>query len=166
MLYIFLQQFQFSDVSFMPLLQKNKPQTREAVVRKCSVKKMFSEISQNSQENICARVSFLIKLQALGNFIKKMTLAQVFSCEFCKISKSTFFTEHLQATASVLFKVMLTFCLKMIIYQITVDEIEIRKKCSVFFHLNKISPQSKRLVFSFSIQWSTYNTNLRNDRVN
>ena len=30
-----------------------------------SEKKMFLEISQNSQENTCARVSFLIKLQAL-----------------------------------------------------------------------------------------------------
>ena len=36
------------------------------------------------------------------NFIKKKTLAQVFSCEFCRISKSTFFTEHLQVTASVI----------------------------------------------------------------
>ena len=33
--------------------------------RRCSVKKVFLEISQNSQENTCARVSFLIKLQAL-----------------------------------------------------------------------------------------------------
>ena len=33
------------------------------------------------------------------NFIKKDTLAQVFSCEFCEISKNTFFTEHLWATA-------------------------------------------------------------------
>ena len=30
----------------------------------CSVKKVFLEILQNSQENTCARVSFLIKLQA------------------------------------------------------------------------------------------------------
>ena len=36
----------------------------EAVAQRCSVKKMFLEISQNSQENTCARVSFLIKLQA------------------------------------------------------------------------------------------------------
>ena len=35
------------------------------------------------------------------NFIKKETLAQVFSSGFCKISKNTFFTEHLWATASV-----------------------------------------------------------------
>ena len=54
----------------------------EAVVQRCSVKKMFLEIPQNSQENTCARVSFLIKLQAE---------AQVFSCEFCEISKITFF---------------------------------------------------------------------------
>ena len=36
----------------------------EAVIQRCSVKKMFIEISQNSQGNTCARVSFLIKLQA------------------------------------------------------------------------------------------------------
>ena len=35
------------------------------------------------------------------NFIKKETLAQVFSCEFCDIFKKTFFTEHLWATASI-----------------------------------------------------------------
>ena len=35
---------------------------REAVVRRCSVKEVFSEILQKSQENTCARVSFLIKL--------------------------------------------------------------------------------------------------------
>ena len=62
----------------------------EAVAQRCSVKKMFSEISQNLQENTCARVFFLV------NFIKKETLAQVFSCEFCKISKNTFLTEHLR----------------------------------------------------------------------
>ena len=30
----------------------------EAVVRRCSAKKVFLEISQNSQENTCARDSF------------------------------------------------------------------------------------------------------------
>ena len=40
------------------------------------------------------------KLQAACNFIKKETLALVFSCKFCEISKNTFFTEHLRATAS------------------------------------------------------------------
>ena len=36
----------------------------EAVAQKCSVKMMFIEISQNSEESTCARVSFLIKLLA------------------------------------------------------------------------------------------------------
>ena len=36
---------------------------KEAVAQMCSVKKVFLEISKNSQENTCARVSFLIKLQ-------------------------------------------------------------------------------------------------------
>ena len=34
------------------------------------------------------------------NFIKKETLAQVFSCEFCEIFKNTFFTEQLRTTTS------------------------------------------------------------------
>ena len=74
----------------------------EAVSRRCSVKKVFLEILQNSQENTCGKDSFLIKLQTSPcNFIKKETLAQVlFSCEFCEISKSTFFIEHLLTTAS------------------------------------------------------------------
>ena len=54
----------------------------EAVTQRCSVKKVFLEISQNGQENTCARVSFSIKLQ--------IEATQVFSCKFCKISKNTF----------------------------------------------------------------------------
>ena len=42
----------------------------EAVVRKCSIKKVFLEISQNSQENTCARGSFVIKLQARTPFLQ------------------------------------------------------------------------------------------------
>ena len=53
-------------------------------------KKVFLELSQNSQENTCARASFSIK----------ETLVQVFSCEFCKISKNSFLREHFRATAS------------------------------------------------------------------
>ena len=43
---------------------------------------------------------FLMKLQAVCNFVKKETLAQVFSWKFCEISKDTFSIEHLPATAS------------------------------------------------------------------
>ena len=34
------------------------------------------------------------------NFIKKETLTQVFSCEFCEISNNTFFTQHIRTTDS------------------------------------------------------------------
>ena len=59
-------------------------------------------MSQNSQENTRARVSFLIKLQApeACNFIKKETLARVFSSQFCEIFRNPFLTEHLRDTAS------------------------------------------------------------------
>ena len=73
----------------------------EAAAQRCSVRKGFIETLQISQENACARASFLIKLQVLClQFTEKQTLAQVFSCEFCKISKKTFFTEHLWVTTS------------------------------------------------------------------
>ena len=38
----------------------------EAVVQRCFVKKVFLEISQNSQENTCARASFLTKTKVAG----------------------------------------------------------------------------------------------------
>ena len=34
------------------------------------------------------------------NFVKKETLAQVFLCQFCEISRNTFYTEHFCTTAS------------------------------------------------------------------
>ena len=59
------------------LISENSSNTfSEAVVQRCSVKKVFLEISLDSQENSCARASIL------------ETLAQVFSCEFCEISKN------------------------------------------------------------------------------
>ena len=74
------------------------PRRTRSSHQRCSMKKVFLEISQNSQENTCARVSFLIKLQPQDcNFIEKETLAQVISCEFREISKNVFFhREHLR----------------------------------------------------------------------
>ena len=48
---------------------------QKQVIQRCSVRKMFIETSQNSQENTCS----------------EKTLTQVFFCEFCEISKNTFF---------------------------------------------------------------------------
>ena len=46
------------------------------------------------------------------NFVKKETLAHVFSCEFCKISKNTFLIEHLRVTASAATKLKLVTKMK------------------------------------------------------
>ena len=75
----------------------------EAAIGGVLYKKVFSEICQNSQENTCARVSFSITWQP----IEKETLPQLFSCESWQISKNTFFTEHLPATASAVCKNMI-----------------------------------------------------------
>ena len=71
-------------------------QDKEAVAQRCSIKKVFLKILQNSQENTCARASFLIKLQAEAcNFIEKETLAQVyFPVNFPKFLRTPFLTEH------------------------------------------------------------------------
>ena len=45
---------------------------------------------------ICSSLS---EVPQACNFIKKEILAKVFFCEFCEISKNTFFTEHVLATA-------------------------------------------------------------------
>ena len=39
-------------------------QNAEALAQKCSAKKVFLKISQNSQESNCARAPFLTKMQA------------------------------------------------------------------------------------------------------
>ena len=54
---------------------------------------VFLKISQNSQENTCARASFLMNL--LKTSLLKRRLWHRFSCEFCEMFKNTFFTEHL-----------------------------------------------------------------------
>ena len=75
----------------------------EAVSRRCSVKKVFLKISQNSQENTCARVSFLIKLHAIGGvlrrsatLLKKRLWHRCFPVNFPKFSRTPFFIKHLR----------------------------------------------------------------------
>ena len=50
--------------------------------RRCSVKKVFSNISQNSRENTCARVSFLITSQALEHLFYRTPQNDCF-CTYC-----------------------------------------------------------------------------------
>ena len=69
--------------------------------QRCSLRKGFlRNFTKFAGKHLCQSL-FLIKLQAsVCNFVKKETLAQVLSYEFCEISKNTFFTEYLWATAS------------------------------------------------------------------
>ena len=53
------------------------------------LKKVFLKSLQNSQEKICARVSFLIKLQASA-------WHRCFSVKFAKFSRTSFCIEHLR----------------------------------------------------------------------
>ena len=81
---------------------------------------MFLEISQNSQENTCAK-DFLNKVAGLRpracNFIKKKSLAQVFACEFCEISKNTFFHRTPLVAASKRYRSFSYFLLQMFFSQ-------------------------------------------------
>ena len=68
----------------------------------------FLEISQNSHENTCDRVSLLIELQAPATLLKERLCHRCFSVNYAKfweISKNTFSTEHLWATTSGCYKV-------------------------------------------------------------
>ena len=73
----------------------------EAVSWRCTVKKMLQiYVAIFTGKHLCQSL-FLINLQAEAyNFIRKEALPQVFSSEFCKISKNTFFKEYLRTTAS------------------------------------------------------------------
>ena len=54
-------------------------------------KKVFLEISQNSQENTCVRAFFYFCCRPEAcSIIKKVNLAQVFPCEFCDIFYNSF----------------------------------------------------------------------------
>ena len=66
--------------------------------RRCSVEKVFLEISQDSQENTCARVSFLIKLQPClryATLLNKRLWHRCFLVNFAKFLRTPFYTEHL-----------------------------------------------------------------------
>ena len=61
------------------------------------MKKVFLEISQNSEENTCARVSFLNKVAGSGpaTLLKKRIWCRCFPLNFAKFLKTSFLTEHL-----------------------------------------------------------------------
>ena len=71
----------------------------------CSVKKgVHRNFAKFTGKHLCQSLLFNKVAGGSCNFIKKETLTQVFSCEFCENSKNTFFTEHLRTTASQLWQ--------------------------------------------------------------
>ena len=57
----------------------------EVVFERCSLKKLFWKILQNSQENTCFTLVFFHRCFPITGFF----LSQVLSCESCKIFKNT-----------------------------------------------------------------------------
>ena len=57
---------------------------------------VLSNFTKFTGKHLCQSL-FLNKFPGLrpATLLKKETLAQVYSCEFCEISKNTFFIEHL-----------------------------------------------------------------------
>ena len=69
--------------------------------QRCSIKKgVLRNFANFTGKNLCQSLFFN------KGFNKKETLAQVFSCEFCEISETTFSTEHLWKTNN--FKISFT----------------------------------------------------------
>ena len=60
----------------------------------------FSFLHSQQQDNNQRKAASSKQATGGGTLLKKETLAQVFSCEFCEISKNTFFTEQLWTTVS------------------------------------------------------------------
>ena len=76
---VFVRDSEFDFILIKKLLLLN---FLEAVTRRFFVKKMFLEISQNSQENACVRVSC--------NFVLKETLTLLFQVNFAKFQRTPF----------------------------------------------------------------------------
>ena len=69
--------------------------------QRCSAKKgVLRNFAKFTGKHLCQSLFFNEVPGGACNFIKKEALAQVFSCEFCEISKNAFLTERVWATAS------------------------------------------------------------------
>ena len=67
--------------------------SRPKAFYKIGVLKNFAKFTE---KHPCQSLFFNKIADVAYNFVKKETLAQVFSCEVCEIFKNIFFTEHLQ----------------------------------------------------------------------
>ena len=91
--------------------QRNQRYT-EAVSQRCSINKVFLEISQEPQENTCARVSFFNKVASLrfATLLKKRLWHRCFPLNFAKFLRTSFLTEHLRWLLLNIYKNSFEFC--------------------------------------------------------
>ena len=94
---------------------------------------------------------FLILEAATGggpaSLLKKESLAQAFSCEFCEISKNTFSAEHFQTTASIISS-FVSFALFVLTYNVSLTLLEIKLQTEDIQRVNqkKIGSSSREYV--------------------
>ena len=106
-LYILLKCFPFlCTSSYFTLIDENSVclllnKYRNSHQRCCIKKAVFKSFAKFTEKHLCERLFFNKVAATAYNSIKKVTLLQVFSCEFCVIFKNTFLTEHIRVTASV-----------------------------------------------------------------
>ena len=81
---------------------RNVQTTNRSNHRRCFVRKgVLRNFAKFTGKHLCQSLFFNKASGPRPATLLKGTLAQVFSCEFYKISKRTFFTEHLREYASV-----------------------------------------------------------------
>ena len=82
-----------SVMGLFPIQNSYKLGCQKAVAQRCSAKKVFSKISQNSQENTRVRASFFLRPAAL---LKKRLWHRCFPRDFTKFLRTPSPTEHLR----------------------------------------------------------------------
>ena len=80
--------FQYISPCFIHLFYRLLSMQKQPPEVFCKKKCVLGKFTEFTGKHLCQTL-----------FFNKETQAQVLSCEFCKISKYTFFTEHLRATA-------------------------------------------------------------------
>ena len=108
----------------------------EAATQSCSIKEWFlPNFTKFTEKHLCQGLFFIIKLQDEAcNFVIKESLAQVFSYEFCKISKNTFFTEPL--SKNTFFTNTSLFLVRIFLYSDWIQENRTRNNY-VFVHFSR-----------------------------
>ena len=89
----YISDYMVTDRYFIPNIWIGRSSRPEVFCKK----RVLRNLTKITGKHLCQ--SLFLRPYAYS-FFKKQTLTHVFSCEFCQISKNTFFTEHLWTAAS------------------------------------------------------------------